>query len=337
MQRTIAIDNVCAWPNMTKLDGDELVVAIYNQPIHGRWYGDVEIWGSTDGGSIWERRGAAAPGEPPGNRMNVAAGRAADGDLIVIASGWTPVMEPGTDDPTFAFQERRVLDPRVCRSADGGRSWQRADTVALPEEKAQRWWIPFGDIVAGPKGLAVAFYSSTTDGKSNSAWFLRSDDDGRTWSDGSLIAADDYNETDLLHLGQRRWLAACRTRGDGHLELFASDDDGRTWSSRGPLSLPGQHPAHLTQLSDGRLLLTCGLRNEGMHGVAVRFSEDEGQKWQAPRVLVDLQQATDCGYPSSSQLSDGIIVTAYYAKGIAQHQRYHMGIVRWSDSAPAQA
>ena len=330
MQRIIAIDNVCAWPNMTRLDNDELVVAIYNQPVHGRWHGDVEVWGSSDGGVFWQRRGAAAPGEPPGNRMNVASGRAENGDLLVIASGWTPVMEPGREDPDFAFQQRQVLDPRVCRSGDSGRSWERADTVALPE-KNQRWWIPFGDIVAGPSGLGVSFYSSPPDGKSNSAWFFRSTDDGRTWGDASLIAADDYNETDLLHLGDGRWLAACRTHADGHLALFVSDDDGRTWTDRGPLSLPGQHPAHLTRLEDGRLLLTYGLRNKGLYGVAVRFSEDEGSTWQAPRVLVDLRQDTDCGYPSSAQLDDGTIVTAYYARGIEQHQRYHMGIARWSD------
>ena len=80
MQRFIAIDGVCAWPNMTRLDEDELLVAIYNRPVHGRWHGDVEAWASTDGGRSWEKRGVAAPGEPPGNRMNVAGGRAANGD-----------------------------------------------------------------------------------------------------------------------------------------------------------------------------------------------------------------------------------------------------------------
>ena len=44
-ERFIAVDNVCAWPNLTRLD-DELVVAIYNQPVHGRWHGDIDIWGS---------------------------------------------------------------------------------------------------------------------------------------------------------------------------------------------------------------------------------------------------------------------------------------------------
>lgn len=329
MDRFIAIDGVCAWPNMTSLENDDLVVAIYNRPVHGRWHGDVEVWGSDDGGCSWAQRGTAAPGEPPGNRMNVAAGRAANGDLIVIASGWTPVLAPGTDDPQFAFQQRSVLDPRVCRSADGGRTWERADTVDLPEA-GQRWYIPFGDVVAGDEGLAVAFYSSPPEGGTNTAWFVRSTDDGRTWGDASVIATDDYNETDLLFLGHGRWLAACRTFADGHVDLFASEDEGRSWTARGPVSLPRQHPPHLTRLKDGRLLLTYGLRNEGLHGVAARLSEDEGVTWQAARILVHLEEPTDCGYPSSSQLADGTIVTAYYSRRIPQHERYHMGIVRWT-------
>lgn len=329
MERFIAIDDVCAWPNMTRLDDDELVVAIYNRPVHGRWYGDVEVWGSDDGGERWSQRGTAAPGEPPGNRMNVASGRAANGDLLVIASGWTPVLEPGAEDPQFDFRERTALDPRVCRSGDGGRSWQRSDTVEVPDVD-QRWMIPFGDIIQADGHLAVSFYSSPPDGGANTAWVVRSFDDGRSWGDASIIGAHDYNETDLLRLPSGRWLAACRTMADGHLELFASDDAGRSWNRGGPVSLPGQHPPHLAQLADGRLLLTYGLRNKGLFGVAVRFSEDDGETWQAPKILVQLDEPTDCGYPSSSQLQDGRIVTAYYTRQIRQHNRYHMGIVRWS-------
>lgn len=327
MERFVAIDGVCAWPNMTMLPNGDLVVAIFNQPVHGRWEGDVEAWASQDGGRWWTKRGTAAPGEPPGNRMNVAAGCTANGDWIVIASGWTPVLAPGTEDPEFAFKQRQVLAPRVCRSADGGCSWERQDTVDLPVE--ERWYIPFGDIVEADASLAVSFYSSPPDGGQNTSWFVRSTDDGRTWGDASIIAADDYNETDLLYLGGRSWLAACRTFGDGHLQLFASEDDGRTWVDRGPVSLPGQHPGHLTKLADGRLLLSHGLRNEGLHGVAVRLSEDAGHTWLPPRILVDLDIPTDCGYPSSAQNADGTIATAYYAKQTATHTRYHMGVVCW--------
>ncbi len=328
MERYIAIDNVCAWPNLTVLPDGTLAVAIYNQPVHGRWHGDVEVWVSTDDGRLWERRSAAAPGQPPGNRMNVAAGCAANGDLIVIASGWSPVLEPGTDDPNFEFLKRDCLDARVCRSADGGHTWERADTVPLPDE-ADSWLIPFGDIVEGPEGLAASFYSAPADEIRNTAWMLRSTDDGRTWGDGSIIAADDFNETDILHLGVGRWLAACRTYADAHVQLFVSDDDGRSWQDRGPLTLPGQCPSHLTRLADGRILFTFGIRNLGLRGVGVRFSDDEGGSWSAPRVLLSYEGATDGGYPSSSQREDGSIVTVYYANRTASHGRYHMGAARW--------
>ena len=37
----------------------------------------------------------------------------------------------------------------------------------------------------------------------------------------------------------------------------------------------------------------------------------------------------DGGYPSTVELPDGTLVTAYYSNGIAQHRRYHMGVLRW--------
>jgi hypothetical protein len=331
LERYIAIDNVCAWPNLTALPDGTLAATIYNRPIHGRWQGDVEVWVSTDDGRLWEKRGTAAPGQPPGNRMNVAAGCAANGDLLVIASGWTPVLEPGTDDPDFDFLTRDCLKARVCRSADGGRTWERADTVPLPNE-TDRWSIPFGDIVEGPDGLVASCYSGSAHETHHTAWMMRSNDDGRTWGDASIIAADDFNETDILHLGAGRWLAACRTHKDAHVQLFASDDDGRSWQDNGPLTLPAQCPSHLTRLADGRILFTFGIRNLGLRAVGVRFSDDEGGNWSAPRVLLSYEGATDGGYPSSSQLEDGTIVTVFYANRIPGHGRYHMGVARWQEA-----
>ena len=50
------------------------------------------------------------------------------------------------------------------------------------------------------------------------------------------------------------------------------------------------------------------------------------------RLVDSLEQ--DCGYPSSVQRADGKIVTAYYAKRVLNHERYHMGVALWE--APAK-
>ena len=76
LERYVAVDNVCAWPNLTLLKDGTIVAAIFNHPSHGLAEGDVECWASTDGGRIWKLRGIPAPHEPGTNRMNVAAGTA---------------------------------------------------------------------------------------------------------------------------------------------------------------------------------------------------------------------------------------------------------------------
>ena len=48
----------------------------------------------------------------------------------------------------------------------------------------------------------------------------------------------------------------------------------------------------------------------------------------APRIL-RLELGGDSGYTSSVQLSDGRVLTAYYAKGTPTHGSYHMGTVIW--------
>lgn len=86
--RYIAIDNVCAWPNLTLLRDGTIIATIFNQPAHGVAEGDVECWATTEG-LFWSKRGTAAPHEDSANRMNVVAGLTNNGELIVLASGWS--------------------------------------------------------------------------------------------------------------------------------------------------------------------------------------------------------------------------------------------------------
>jgi hypothetical protein len=325
---SVAVDNVCAWPNLTVLQDGTIVATIFNQPSHGSVAGDVECWATKDHGQTWEKAGTPAPHEPDTNRMNVAAGRAKDGDLIVIASGWSNQYPTGKSGAPF---RAGILHAWLCRSSDGGRTWS-IDKGGLPDRAPDGHpWIPFGDIVEGDDGvLRVAVYSwpgyST---RNERAWCIRSRDDGKTWGEFTPLDPENLrNETVILNLGSGRWLAAARYSA---LYGYASDDNGTTWQALGPITAAGQHPGHLLRLGDGRILLSYGNRTGTVHAVEVRVTPDAGKTWSDSLRVVDWWG--DGGYPSSVQLPDGQILTAYYAAKIEGHERYHMGVVVWDSES----
>ena len=161
-----------------------------------------------------------------------------------------------------------------------------------------------------------------------SGFVFRSSDDGKTWGEPAAIAADAVlNEPAIFHLGDGKSLVATRSNG---LDLYASDDDAKTWSHRMKLTGEARHPGHITRLADGRLLVSYGNRAEPK-GIDVRLSHDEGRTGSEPLRVADFQG--DGGYPSSVQLPDGQVLTAFYAQRTPGHPRYHMGVVRWAPRA----
>lgn len=154
-------------------------------------------------GRFWDLRGTVAPHEPGTNRMNVAAGRAGNGDLLVLASSWTP--RPPRPVPVPVFPHDTYVPPTgtesvslspvptwVCRSSDGGRTWGHTETVATPAELDL--FVPFGDICPAADGDLL----STCYGPEG-LWTVRSQDDGATWPEHRVLA-EGYNETALLPL-----------------------------------------------------------------------------------------------------------------------------------------
>ena len=343
LERYIAIDNKCAWPNLTLMPDGRIVATIFGEPCHQLWEGSSECWISQDGGRLWSFLSVPALHEPVRTRGDLAAGLTHEGALVVLCSGrrYAPPRGVVLDRPRTK-EEKGNQDAMVCRSEDGGKTWNREGCIEYPPNVDNA--TPFGDVVQLEEGcLAVSCYSAddryAEDESGDSAWIYFSDDDGRTWGDARLIGADRYNETDLLVLGEGQLLAASRTAKTAQTEIFASDDGGQSWTCRGPLT-PSRHmPAHLLGLQDGSILLTYGVRLRGMLGVCASVSRDAGLTWDDPRVLfnTDVYQSdtgsrgTDGGYPSSVELADGTILTAYYCQRIPMHQRYHMGVVLWRD------
>jgi hypothetical protein len=253
-------------------------------------------------------------------RGNVAAGVAGNGDLVVISSGWS---DPGSEN------RGTILPPIVSRSADGGRTWSMEEKafpaewpeVARTKASPEGYLVPFGDILPGADGgLRVGLYG----GASGAAFVYCSRDDGKTWGEPVTINQDAViHEPALFQLGKGKWLAATRLNG---LDLYGSDDDAKTWARRMKLTGPKQHPGHFTRLKDGSLLLSYGNRTL-LKGVDVRFSDDEGTSWSEPFRVAGFRG--DGGYPSSVQLPDGRVLTAYYAQRTLGRNRYHMSVVVW--------
>jgi len=321
-RRLIAIDNVCAWPNLVKLNDGSLVAVVFNQPNHGRTEGDVDCWGSADGLS-WKKLSTITQHEPQTNRMNHAAGLNANGNLVVLCNGWDKVAPQRN-------AESRPIPTVVCISRDGGRTWEQGGPV-LPKDEGLSWQVPFGDITHAANGDLVAstysFGRSTANAeKTGNIYAARSKDGGKTWPVIAPIVKDKHCESAILHLGGGKWLAASRRLGLLDLDLFASDDDALTWQHVTTLDIKPVSSAHLLKLSDGRVLLTYGNRAQGSYGIEARTSSDGGRTWGKPQQLVPLEKS-DCGYPDAIELPGGRLIVAYYADRITQHQRYHMGVI----------
>lgn len=334
IQRVVAVKGVCAWPNLTLTADGEILAILHNQPAHGTKEGDVECWASRDG-LAWEKRSVVTKHEPNTIRMNHAAGLAKNGDFIVLCSGWTNLKQ--AERPKQANFRDAVLRPWVLRSKDGGRTWEKREEFPA----AETGWtehIPFGDIWIGEDGaLHSSCYqgefedaTKSTKTKSWRAWHLRSEDDGWTWTPESIIGPR-HNETDILPLGGKSWLAAARI---DKMELIRSDDNGATWSEPTPVTERNEINGHLAKLKDGRLLLSYGVRVKDRRGVCAKLSSDDGKTWSEPLRLASAVGDADCGYPSSVQLDDGAIVTAWYAKESPEHSGYHMGASVWRAPAP---
>ena len=329
VQRVVAVEDVCAWPNLTLLRDGTVAAVFHNRPSHGQQEGDVECWASRDG-LAWEKRGTVTRHEPNTVRMNHAAGEAKNGDLVVLCSGWTNLKQP--QRPKQAAFRDDVLRPWVLRSADGGRTWEKRDDFPVAESGWTEY-IPFGDVWVGEDGaLHTSCYqgqftdpSQSTKTKGWRSWHFRSDDDGWTWKPVSIIGPR-HNETDIFPLGGESWLAAARI---DRMELIRSDDNGATWQEPRPVTQRSEINGHLIRLDDGRILLSYGVRVNGRRGVCAKLSSDDGRTWGEPLRLAHTVDGGDCGYPSSVQLPEGAVVTAWYSNKTPDHAGYHMGVTVW--------
>lgn len=336
--KNIAILDGGLWPCLLNLPTGELLIMAFNQPKHSFVTGGQDIWRSRDEGETWERISTVFP--PPdgvSNRVNHAVGYISrSGRLLALCSGSRRIGETGWE---------KIL-PAIAESCDGGSSWQSLGVLdagfVLPKAV-----INYGIIREASDGTlrSAVYYGEQVPSPDNRSgchiyrrsYMIRSRDAGRSWEQVGMIAGA-VNETSILEVAPGEWLAAARTLAEEEigtpergrkLRQFRSTDDGVTWVDEGPLTDHRQHPAHLLRLADGRLLLCYGDRNEKK--IFGRMSRDQGRSWGSP-IMISSDWKGDGGYPCSTQLSNGDLLTVYYTRGsslVGGEERYHVLSVRW--------
>ena len=127
-----------------------------------------------------------------------------------------------------------------------------------------------------------------------------------------------FYEPHAIELPDGKIICQLRAEGedDSYLTLFqtVSSDGGRTWSK--PVQIIKDDdgaPAHLFMHSSGTLISTFSHRMKP-YGIWAIFSKDGGETWSDESVIFEGKDTDDLGYPSTIELDDGSMITAFYTR-----------------------
>jgi len=158
-----------------------------------------------------------------------------------------------------------------------------------------------------------------------------SKDCGKTWEKRytfSIKPEDiekyEFHEPTIVQTPSGRLLAEIRVEPGFQIWQAESDDRGYTWTEP-HVVIPNGAPASVLVHSSGVLVMTYGYRTKP-NGIHAAFSYDNGKTWDIDYILDDGYPNTDCGYPSSVELEDGSIVTAWYRQG---GEKSGLWMARW--------
>jgi photosystem II stability/assembly factor-like uncharacterized protein len=347
-----------AFPQLYVLPDGRHVVGIKVSPYHEHfgtagWVvlasaDEGETWEETDdpripfnwtGTSVREKEDRFAAIMPDGSYL--CAGSVgwqvwpADRRQEAEEKGLEPRPHP-VDEDVFVVNADRLY---VQRSTDDGRTWTRREWAGARGHSLSR-------SVRLADGTILIPFSGSDSGGEARMFVWRSPDDGQTWrlvprgpnADG-LFAG----ETAFLEVSPGRVLAMTRAQtpdiDNRYLLQSWSEDGGLTWSHPLRTDIWG-YPPHLLMLRDGRVLCSFGYRRQPM-GVRAVLSRDGGETWDLDNVVVlrddggtpckmspnQRKPGDDLGYPISTQLPDGGILTVYYitlSDGVT-----HAAATRW--------
>lgn len=234
-------------------------------------------------------------------------------------------MTEGEYEMIAAYKKTAIVNPDLqkgcfCRvSHDGGLTWSEIRRIPTAP--------PHGPSVMNDGSIMAM--GKTPNGMS--VW--RSADEGLTWElMGDVPVPEGYTpynmyEAHICQLPSGKIMgvirfehhAKCKPEGTypQNIMFTHSLDGGHTWSVPEYYNCHGG-PGFLSLHSSGALLCTYCRRDIGFlwygPGERVLVSWDEGETWTEDSEFSRAPNDWDMGYPSTVELSDGTLLSAYYQK-----------------------
>lgn len=342
------------WPTVARMSDGTLVMASSGlRSEHVCPYGKTVVNTSNDNGETWS--------EPRVIQNSMIDDRDAgvietdEGKLLVSwfrsdtrqyrNAKWPPKERRDQWDETMATWTDETVDSLVG-------SW-----VILSDDAGETWGEPIRVPVTAPHGpirlsngdllyLGKRFGAVMDELHNEAIGSARSADGGRTWEELGRVplypgtGGANYHEPHVVELPDGKLIGMIRVQDkdqctplkDLGLENFSimqteSTDGAKTWSDPRPLNFHGS-PPHLIRHSTGTLVLTYGYRKKPF-GQRVALSHDDGATWEHDIILRDDGPDSDLGYPSTIELADGSLYTAYYQKH-APGERCSLLWSRWT-------
>lgn len=319
-KRVVENDRYMGWPTLAGTRSGELIVAVSgDRDAHVCPWGKTQVIRSRDQGKTWSSPEVIT--STPLDDRDAGLIETKKGTLVVswfTSVAFTlPIYRTAYERYARIAEKitpeirKQWLGNWVRRSEDGGKTWlEPVRTVAT---------APHGPIQLRD-GRLLYIGTGRWNGKSGIV-IEESTDDGRTWnvittiSKSTAIAPDaSLSEPHMVELASGKLIAMVRHEPkDRQCFLLQSEssDGGKSWSPLYKTGIWG-YPPHLIQLKNGWVILTYGYRL-APYSERACISRDEGRTWDVEnQITLANALGPDMGYPSSVQLDDASILTAYY-------------------------
>jgi hypothetical protein len=322
------------WPTLTRRkNGQLLLVCSGGREDHVCPFGRVEMMTSSDDGQTWgwprvlldsdtDDRDAGVLETSRGTLL-VTTFTSLAYEKVLQAAEKKKAGEPGAwpaarlkawlaaHNRLTAQQREAQLGQWIIHSTDGGVTWSPRYSSIVNS--------PHGPIELSDGRLLYAGKELWTGQRR--VGVCESLDDGRSWRWLSEIPARpndtavNYHELHAVETMGGRIIVHIRNHNkanDRETLQTESTDGGKTWSVPQAIGVWGL-PSHLLRLRNGHLLMTYGHRRTPL-GNQARVSKDGGRNWSDPMILSADGASGDLGYPSTVELEDGTLLTAWYER-----------------------